>query len=193
EFTNSIPPATTGPAPSSDPPLVSTPFTAEKLLAVSKSHSTLPSSAAKARRCPSTEPEKTTPGIAVTACDCAGLQPGRGGSHGFGAANQILVPSAGRNAVNPPPFAGSNFAPPMAPPGFSTPAKSEVAAKTDCPSLAIPHCTPPFFPPSPTRVCQRILPFASGSNPYTMPDFCPATRISFPFGNESSSAEEPKS
>ena len=43
--------------------------------------------------CPSTEPENTTPGIAVTAAGCAGLQPAFGGSHGCPGANHTFPPS----------------------------------------------------------------------------------------------------
>ena len=39
----------------------------------------------------------------------------------------------------------------------------------------MPHCTPPLIPPLPTRVCQTISPFLSGSNAQTTPDFCPAS------------------
>src|SRR6185436_16581315 len=82
-----------------------TPLTASYSRAVSTSHSALPSAVEKARRCPSTEPEKTTPGIAVTAADCAGLQPGLALQAG-GAAYQLRVPSSTRSAVRPPPSCG---------------------------------------------------------------------------------------
>src|SRR5262249_29051105 len=71
--------------------------------------------------------------------------------------------------------------------------KSDTAAYTFCPSLAIPHCTPPFVPPLPTRVCHKISPFLSGSSAYTTPDFCPASSTSRPFGDFSSSTDDPKS
>src|SRR5579863_4210749 len=84
ELTNTMPPATTGPAPSIEPPLAGTPFTVEYVCAVvSKSQSISPSSVLNARRCPSSDGEKTTPGIKVNAADCPGLQPGRGGSHAW--------------------------------------------------------------------------------------------------------------
>ena len=51
------------------------------------------------------------------------------------------------------------------------------------PSLAMPHCTPPFVPPFPTRVSHSILPLLAGSSAYTTPDFCPATRTSRPSGS----------
>src|SRR5579885_3503959 len=57
----------------------------------------------------------------------------------------------------------------------------------------MPHCTPPFVPPLPTRVRQIISPRRSGSSAYTIPDFCPANSTSRPFGSFSSSTAEPKS
>src|SRR3984957_10643176 len=194
ELMKTMPPATTGPAPSIEPPLAVTPFTVEYVCAaVSKSQSISPSSVLNARTCPSSEGENTTPGISVSAADWPGLQPGRGGSHGWLGAYHAFEPSSRCSAVRPPPLAGSNVAPPTGPAVFITPETSETAAYTFCPSLAMPHCTPPFRPPFPTRVCHNIFPFASGSNPYTTPDFCPATIISFPFGAWTRIGEEPKS
>jgi hypothetical protein len=43
EFTNTNPPAITGPAPSSEPPFAGAPFTVAKLFSVSMSKSNLPS------------------------------------------------------------------------------------------------------------------------------------------------------
>ena len=45
-LTNTVPPAITGPAPSSEPPLAAAPFTVVKLFSVSISHSSLPSAVA---------------------------------------------------------------------------------------------------------------------------------------------------
>ena len=59
---------------------------------------------------------------------------------------------------------------------------SDTVAKTFWPSVAMPHCTPPFVPPLPTRVCQTTSPFFAGSSAQTMPDFCPASRSSRPSG-----------
>src|SRR4051812_36431481 len=103
---NSMPPPMTGPGPSIDPPRPVTPFTVVYSRMLSKSQSTLPLAVAYARMCPSTEPEKATPGTAVTAADCAGLHRGRD-PHGEGAAVQIRPPSDNRNANIPPPSFGS--------------------------------------------------------------------------------------
>src|ERR1044071_3929206 len=98
-----MPPATTGPAPSSEPPVPGTPLVVVYGFAVSTSHSRLPSVVENARRWPSIAPENTTPGIAVTAAGCAGLQPGRGGAHGVPGATQAFDPSSTSSAVRPPP------------------------------------------------------------------------------------------
>ena len=113
-------------------------------------------------------PENTTPGIAVTAAGCAGLQPGRGGAHGVPGATQTLAPSSTSSAVSPPPCVGDSgalpmpAAPPMLPACRPT---SDTAAYTRWPSLAMPHCTPPLVPPAPTRVCHRMRPPSAGSSP----------------------------
>src|SRR5215471_12246267 len=57
----------------------------------------------------------------------------------------------------------------------------------------MPHCTPPFVPPLPTRACQSTLPLASGSRAYTIPDFCPASRTSRPPASFSNITDDPKS
>jgi hypothetical protein len=75
-------------------------------LVVTRCVEVCPSSALKAR-CPSTDPECTTPGIAVTAWDCAGLHTGFG-THGCGAAYHTLSPFDVRRAVSPPPCLGSS-------------------------------------------------------------------------------------
>src|SRR5438094_8787359 len=75
EFTKSIPPAVVGPGPLMAPPCPDTPLTVVNSRAVSKSQITRPSAVECARKCPSRDPEKTTPGMTVTAADCAGLQP----------------------------------------------------------------------------------------------------------------------
>src|SRR4029450_2823965 len=76
EFTNTMPPTTIGPGPSSDPPLPCTALTVVYGCAVSTSQTIAPLLLSYARRCPSIPPENTMPGIAVTAADCAGLHPG---------------------------------------------------------------------------------------------------------------------
>src|SRR6185436_16301552 len=106
-----MPPTTTGPAPSSDPPLADTLLTVRCVFAVSKSQSNLPSAVENARMWPSIEPENTAPGTAVRAPGCAGLHPGRGGLQGVLAANQTFVPSAILSAVSPP-CTGSSCASP---------------------------------------------------------------------------------
>jgi hypothetical protein len=58
----------------SDAPLAETPFTDGNSRLVSNSQITAPVAEAYARRAPSLDPENTTPGIAVTAADCAALQ-----------------------------------------------------------------------------------------------------------------------
>src|SRR5207249_10426120 len=103
EFTKTRPREITAPAPSSAPPVAMTPFTVTNGFAESKSQRTLPSAVEKARRCPSIDPEKTTPGTTATAAGCAGLQPSRGGSHGLPGTNQILFPLSRLSAVSPPP------------------------------------------------------------------------------------------
>src|SRR5207249_9735902 len=64
ELTNSVPPTMTAPGPSSAPPCAFTPFAVLKSLAVATSQRMWPSSAEYARKCPSSPPEKTTPGMA---------------------------------------------------------------------------------------------------------------------------------
>src|ERR1700730_3951129 len=95
-----IPFTTTAPGPSMEPPCALTPLTVGNSRDVGKSQSIFPSSAENASRCPSTAPEKITPGIPVTAAGCDGLHPlGAPAGHGVGAAYQTLLPSAIRRAV----------------------------------------------------------------------------------------------
>ena len=56
--------------------------------------------------CPSTDPENATPGIALTAADCAGLQRCRV-PHPGGGVYQTRSPSSSRSANMPPPCFGS--------------------------------------------------------------------------------------
>src|SRR5713101_8795666 len=102
-----MPPATVGPALLIEPPLAFTPLMVGKSRAVSYSHRTLPSCAAYARRRPSIVPEKTTPGIAVTAAGWDGLQALRSPQGGFGAL-QIAWPSL-RPIAAMPPLASRSF------------------------------------------------------------------------------------
>ena len=69
DSTKTIPPTITGPGPFSDPPRPGTSFTVFWEPTVSKSQSTAPFLVENARRCPSTDPENTTPGMALTAAD----------------------------------------------------------------------------------------------------------------------------
>ena len=69
EGTKSIPPAIAGPGPFNDPPRAGTSLTVLWLPTVSKSHTMAPVVVEKARKCPSTDPENTMPGIALTAAD----------------------------------------------------------------------------------------------------------------------------
>src|SRR5580658_7848047 len=101
-----MPPAMVGPGPSMEPPLAVRPFTVLKSRAVSKSQITTPSRAAYALRWPSTDPENTTPGMAVTAADWAGLQLGRSPQDG-GAAAHTFLPLRTSKANRPPPLLGS--------------------------------------------------------------------------------------
>src|SRR5688572_9149255 len=75
EPTTSIPPAIAGPGPIIDAPRAGTPLTAVNSRLVSNCHTIAPSDVEYARSIPSFDPEKATPGMAVTAADCAALQP----------------------------------------------------------------------------------------------------------------------
>src|SRR5262249_49644333 len=92
--------------PSIAPPAAFTPLTVVYSRAVSTSQMIRPSRAAYALKCPSTPPEKTTPGIAVTAADCAGLQPGLLLHPGCGVVH-ATSPFSSVNANSPPPTFGS--------------------------------------------------------------------------------------
>src|SRR5687768_100365 len=191
-----IPLTTTAPGPSIEPPRPRILLMVSNSRAVLKSQMTRPSSAAWARMCPSVDVANTAPGIAVTAPGCDGLQPA-GASLGQGAAEacQSLLPSAILRAVNPPPCRGSrtNRRVSKVLEVVRVRPTSDTAAYTRWPSKAIPHCTPPFVPPRPTRVRHRISPFFSGSSAYTMPDFCPASRTSPAVGETARIAEDAKS
>ena len=106
-------------------------------------------SLAYARTAPSAEPANTTPGIDVSAADCAALQPGplpqTGGS---GGAYQRRWPVA-RSTACTPPGAGVSW--------------SATAKYARSPSLVAPQ-TPPTGLPLPQRYCQITLPRRSGFN-----------------------------
>src|SRR5262249_24335149 len=95
-----------GPAPSIEPPRAGLPLTVSNSRAVSTSQTTSPVTAEYAPRCPSTEPENTTPGIAVTAADCAGEHSVRAAAHGEGFALQTILPVFKSRACSPPPWLG---------------------------------------------------------------------------------------
>src|SRR5579871_873056 len=97
-----------GPAASIEPPCAGWPFTVGNSRAVSVSQRILPVLDEYARKCPSREPEKTAPGIAVTAADCAGEQSVRAASQPVeGAALHTILPLCRSMACSPPPFFGS--------------------------------------------------------------------------------------
>src|SRR6185503_3254109 len=159
-------------------------------MAVSTSHNTAPVAAAYARRCPSTDPENATPGIALTAADCAGLQRGLS-PQGGGGVYQMRSPVSTRSANMPPPRRGSAAVAIVL--GSVIRPMSDSATYAVVRSAAEPHCTPPIVPPSPTLTCQSTLPSASGSSPCTIPDFCPATSTRRPVGSVTRIGDELKS
>src|SRR5262245_30789750 len=133
-----------GPGPIIDAPLADTPLTVVNSRFVSYSHTIDPSFVEYARSAPSFEPEKTTPGTAVSAADCAALHP-RPLPHfaGGGAASHARSPVASATACRPP---GRGRV-------MSETAKYAFAAST-----AEPHSMPPSAPPSPARYCQITSP-----------------------------------
>src|SRR5580704_2755677 len=66
------------------------------------SQTIFPSAVEYARKCPSSPPENTSPGIAVTAADCAGLHPGTSPQPGCGV-RQTSSPVSSLRAQSPPP------------------------------------------------------------------------------------------
>src|SRR5687767_9068065 len=98
-----MPPATAGPGPPIDAPVAGTPFTAVNARFVSKDQITSPVAVEYARRAPSNDPENTTPGITVSAADCAALQPRPAAqATGGGAAVHSGAPVATFTACRPP-------------------------------------------------------------------------------------------
>src|SRR4029450_6498809 len=98
---------TAGPPTSIEPPRAGLPFTVSNSCAVSTSQITAPVVVEYARRCPSIDPENTTPGIAVTAADWAGEQLVRPSTQGDRLALQTILPDFRSSACSPPPFSGS--------------------------------------------------------------------------------------
>src|SRR5688572_5062486 len=98
-----MPPATTGPGPIIEAPRAPTPLTVVNSRFVSNSQRIAPSAVEYTRNAPSFDPEKTAPGITVTAADCAALQPRPLPQTGFwGGANQARWPVASATAWRPP-------------------------------------------------------------------------------------------
>src|SRR5580765_3987126 len=103
-----------------------------------------PSLASYARRCPSSPPEKTTPGRAVVAADCAGLQPGVASHPGCGA-RQATSPVFTSSAYRPPPAFGLSInggpkidgCPPSPPGGGAVMTTSDTGTKTLFASVAM--------------------------------------------------------
>src|SRR5215469_2936074 len=124
---------------------------------------------------PFVTPEKTTPGIAVTAADCACTHLGSRlpfvqGMAG-GRVNHTGSPVSILTAASPPAFSA-----PQLPSAFARYAKR--------PSVADPHSMPPPVLPKPTRWDHSTTPFLSGSSPQPIPDFWPITMMSLPFGSD---------
>src|SRR3954452_8762413 len=109
---------------------------------------------------PSLDPENTTPGIAVTAADCAGLHPdGAFAAQGMPGVDHTVRPSEIANAVSPPPTAGSKTKRLVSSGSVGLLLTgSEAAAYTRRPSVAMPHCTPPVGPPSPRVLARESRP-----------------------------------
>src|SRR5215472_15281647 len=126
----------------------------------------LPSAVEYARRWPSSELENTTPGMAVTAADCAGLH-GRRVPQPGGGVCQMRSPLSTRSAKRPPPFVGSTSETASLPPLILVlrNSMSDNAAYILRPSVAEPHWMPPTVPPLPSRDCHSIFPRLSGSIP----------------------------
>src|SRR5712671_6077019 len=121
----------------------------------------LPSVVEYARRWPSTDPEKTTPGITDTGADCAPVQPRPVLHSSFGAAVcHSGWPSVSFSANRPPASLG----------GVRTSDTGMYAAVS---SAADPHSIPPSAPPLPALNDHNTLPSLSGSSPQTFPDFWP--------------------
>src|SRR5947207_259040 len=96
-----------GPDWLTEPPWALTPLTVGNFLAVLKSQSRVPSLVLWARRCPSIDPEKTTPGIAEVGANCAALHPAWPTHEGLnGGTDQTSSPVSVRNANRPPPAKG---------------------------------------------------------------------------------------
>src|SRR5450631_933244 len=94
-----------------EPPFAGIPLTVGNSRAVSKSQMIFPVLVSCARRCPSIEGEKTTPGIAVGGDFCETEQPRLPAQVGTGAGSfQTIFPVAGSNANNPV-FAAAACAP----------------------------------------------------------------------------------
>src|SRR5262249_4680318 len=170
-----------GPAASIEPPFAGTWFTVSKSLTVLKSHRILPSTVEYARRWPSTDPEKTTPGITDAGADCAPVQPRPVVHSSLGAgASHTRSPVASFTACSPPASLGADRT-------------SDTGTYAFTSSAADPHSMPPSMPPLPARYCQSTLPSLSGSSPQSTPDFWPATMTRLPPGSVRRIGALPKS
>src|SRR5579872_5992321 len=162
---NSMPSLIVGPVALIEPPLAFTPFTVSNSRSVSKSQITLPSAIAYARKCPSIDPEKTTPGIAVAGAICDGLHPRAvPQAGGGGGVNQAFSPLTIFNANIPPPGKEPSVC-------LMAVDQSDRGTYINLSSAAAPHMMPPSAPPFPSRTAQTISPCLSGSSACTTPDF----------------------
>src|SRR5207247_7626813 len=130
---------------------------------------------------PSTDPEKTAPGITDTGADCAPMQPRPLVHSSFGAGVcHTCSPVASFNAKSPPASAAG-------------PSTSDTGMYAFSSSAADPHSMPPSALPLPALNFHSSLPSLSGSRPYTSPDFCPMTRMRVPPGSMRRIGALPKS
>src|SRR5688500_14765275 len=99
-----MPPETIGPGPSRPPPFALTPLTVGNSWLELNCQMIDPSAAEYARSPPSSEPDRTAPGMAVTAAPCEARQVGLAVSHnrGCGPTLQAISPVARLSARIPP-------------------------------------------------------------------------------------------
>ena len=108
EFTYSIPSTITAPVELKEPPRPGIPLVVVYSRTASKSQMIFPVSTANARKWPSIEGEKTTPGMTVGGARCAMEQPCLPAQEGVGGGVcHINFPVAGSIANNPPPEVGT--------------------------------------------------------------------------------------
>src|SRR5688572_27776030 len=132
-----MPSTTAAPGPCIDAPRAATPLVEANSRFVSNSQRIAPFTAEYARSAPSFDPENTTPGMTVTAADCAAVQPRPAAQTGFaGAAYQARSPVARLTACRPP--------------GCGE-VMSDTPKYARSPSAEAPHSIPPSTPPCPAR------------------------------------------